>query len=72
MEFSPSISSTVKRSSHTDLEKSARLLDDALSSTRKSLPRVSRVTPHRRVLGTLRRGWYICKCKVLTITDYFL
>lgn len=56
MEFSPRISSTIKTSSRTDLEKSTRLLNDALSSTGKSLLRVSRNTPQRRVLGSLRRG----------------
>jgi hypothetical protein len=62
MEFSPSISSTVRKT-RADLEKSARLLDDAMSSTGKSLLRVSRNTPQRRGQGSLRRGWYIFKGK---------
>lgn len=69
MEFSPSISSTVKKT-NADLEKSARLLDDALSSAGKSLLRVSANIPQRRVLGSLRRGWYFCKGKGKIIPDY--
>jgi hypothetical protein len=55
MELSPGISSAyAKRTPDTDLEKSVRLLDDAF--TGKSLLRVNRSTPQRRVTGTPRRG----------------
>jgi hypothetical protein len=56
MEFSPNISTTVKKTPRTDLDKSARLLNEALSSTGKSLLRVSKNTPERRVVGSRRRG----------------